>query len=333
MSYSPAAEYTLGARVDLGKVGGYLNSAAATFTFVAKIDGVITYSETASKALGQTSLSYNFDRIILVQSGEVLTLEVLSSNAADLSIYGDVYIIGHRSSGGVLATTERSDMVDWIKNEFAPRTMAVSDSVINQQLDNAIRYFNTYSGYKISQTVDWVGGDGRIQVSEEFKQVVDVIPGQATTWLLKDHPMLSLLGISVLDNVTSDLILMTESFKMYRTYMGADFNWHWEKSEDPTVGGYLYVKRPPAGTSTLTLVGTKRIRPSESITQEFLQDWILRYAKALTMIIEGQAIRIGKAIGISQDGDDFVREGREDATKLKDELKRNGMWVLLVKRR
>jgi hypothetical protein len=162
--------------------------------------------------------------------------------------------------------------------------------------------------------------------------VVQVWPSSDTTWILKDHPLWSMLGVQILDNVTGDLIMMAEAFRNYRIYVGTDFRWTFEKTEAPLEGGYLYMRNVPSGVSHVAVVGTKRIIPGESIKQEYILDWVLDYSKALLKEIEGNTLRKSGIIDIKNDGGDLVREGIEKQKELKEQLSRDGRWVAIVKR-
>jgi hypothetical protein len=221
--------------------------------------------------------------------------------------------------------------VDWIKTEFFPLTLATPDDTIKQCVENAIRYWNTHSAYKISQAYDY--GGQRIQVSNEFKSVVQVYPTKTTTYIWNDHPLWTLMGISVLDNVTTDLILMTEAFRNYRQYVGADFRFMWDKSEDPLVGGWLNIVNLPAGSSGVFVIGTKRITENEDIKQEHILDWILRYSKALVKMVEGNTLRKAEIIDIKSDGNTLYTEGSNEVAELKKELSENGRWLSFILRR
>src|SRR5512146_598856 len=134
MSYASGdKEYTVGVRVDLGAVGGYLSAAASQITIECKVDGKQAYIATVTKPVGSQVLYHNVDRLLYVRPAEVLTVWALSDNVAETAVKGNVYIFGARSSGGTLVINERSDMVDWIKTEFGPfgTTLGIDDDVIN----------------------------------------------------------------------------------------------------------------------------------------------------------------------------------------------------------
>lgn len=236
-------------------------------------------------------------------------------------------------SSDITPSRSMTKYVQWIKQEFKPLTLATIDGTIEQCVENAVRYWNTHSGYKISAMYDYTPGEARVQVSEEFKTIVEVYPNNANaTWIMRDHPLWTLLGVQILDNLTTDLIIMTEAFRAYRQYIGTDMRWHWEKSDDPTTGGYIYIVNLPSNCNAVYCVGTKRITADEDITNEYIIDWILNYSKALVRIIEGNTLRKSDIIGIKNDGGELVREGKEEQKELKDSLAVEGRWVALAQR-
>lgn len=240
-------------------------------------------------------------------------------------------IIGYTSND--LATKRNTDKyLNWIKTEFQPLTLITPDDTLKQLLENAIRYFNTHSAYKISTMVQ-ASGTSRIQLPKAFKQVQGVYPSRSSTWVWGDHPMWSLLGVMVLDNVTTDLIMLTEAFRNYRIYVGTNFRWFFEASRDPNIGGYLYTVNAPAGTPGFFVVGSKRITAAEDIKEEFIQDFILRYLKALVKQVEGNSLRKANMIlPTGLDGAEMVSEGMEDMKDLQLELAENGRWCSFLRR-
>jgi len=140
------------------------------------------------------------------------------------------------------------------------------------------------------------------------------------------------MGITVLDNVTGDLIMMSEAFRNYRVYVGTDFQWVYDKSDDPTVGGYLYCVNVPSGTQNLFVMGTKRILEDEDVKIEQVIDWLYRYSKAQLKQIEGNTLRKAGIVGVANDGQQLVDEGKQEMEALQQELYRNSRWVLLARK-
>ena len=240
------------------------------------------------------------------------------------------------SGGGLTPTRVMTKYVDWIKKEFSPLQLIIAqedDTVIEQQVENAIRYWNTHSAYKISQVYDYSGSDSRVQLNAAFKTVVDVLPTAAATYIWSSHPLWTLVGITVLDNVTTDLIMMSEAFRNYRIYVGTNFRFAYQRSDDPTVGGYLYCTNVPASASSLLVVGTKRITKNEDIKSQYILDWILYYSKALVKQIEGNVLRKTKIIDTPLDGQELLQEGRDEVKDLQERLHRDSRWVLMMKRK
>ena len=246
----------------------------------------------------------------------------------------DRYGEGSVATGDDLTPVRQTDKyVDWIKKEFKPLTLATPDATVEQCLENAIRYWNVHSGYKIMSMVAYTTSQTRAQLSTEFKSVVTVYPSNTTTWIWNDHPLWSILGVTVLDNITSDMILLSQAFRNYRIWIGADFRWTFQKSEDPDgEGGYLYAINIPSNVMGLCVVGTKRVMNTEDIKQEYILNWILNYTKALVSEIEGNTLRVATIVDIKNFGDQLRQEGREDKKALQEKLEKDGRWVVLARR-
>ena len=244
------------------------------------------------------------------------------------TVSGSVTDDFHSTAGAM----DKADMVAWLKVEFQPLILATPDTALRQIVDNAVRYWNTHSAYKISTMVDAPSSGGRVQITNAMKAVVTVWPSASTTWIWNDHPLWTMMGIQVLDNITGDLVMLSESFRNYRVYVGSDMRWLWTKSEDPTKGGYLSIINVPTAAEKLCVIGTKRITAGESIKVEYIKDWVLNYSKALLKQIEGNTLRKGAICNVPTDGDTLVREGVEEQKDLKVALAENGRWVVFAKR-
>lgn len=337
LAYTAEYEYVVGVRIDIGEGSGLLDSAVSEINIVARITKDSTpldaYERTIVKNVSQTTIIHNLDKTLHLQEGEVLSIYATSNNASDTSISGNIYIGAMRAAGGSLSgSMERTDIMEWLKVEFLPLTLATPDNTILQLIENSVRFWNIHSGYKVSKVYDYPVGTGRIQLDDNFKSVVDVMPTSQTTWIWNDHPLWTLLGISVLDNITSDLILMTEAYKTYRKYIGNDMRWTYTPSDNPTEGAYVYVSNQPASVESLLIVGTRRITNTETIQDASILDWVLNYAKALLKMVEGNTLRKAGIVGITNDGDTLVREGKEEQELLKKALYRDSRWVVLARR-
>lgn len=231
---------------------------------------------------------------------------------------------------------DKEHIREWIKTEFAPVLLATPDATVDQVIDNAIRFWNTHSAYKITEMYDATPGTVRVNLSTKFKNVVRVYPATTPDWILQNHPLWTLLGITIIDNLTSDLVMMSEAFRNYRYYIGTDFHFLFERSEDPNavdgIGGSLYMTNLPQNTTKVAVVGTKRIVTGEDITNEFILEWILEYAKAQVKMIEGNTLRKSSAIGINNDGQRLVDEGKDKVEELKKQLATEGRWVGFVRK-
>jgi len=241
---------------------------------------------------------------------------------------------GVEATGEDLTPTRQMDKyVGWIRNEFLPLTLITPEISIKQCIENAIRYWNTHSAYKISKVYDYTPGTKRVQLDPDFKSVVNVIPTKVATHIWSSHPLWTLVGITVLDNVTTDLIMMSEAFRNYKIYVGTNFRWVYQRSDDPTIGGYLYCRNIPNTTNSLLAIGTKRITKNEDIKSQYILDWILYYSKALVKQIEGNTLRKTAIIDTALDGQNLVTEGREEAKELQERLHRDSRWVIFMRRK
>jgi hypothetical protein len=232
----------------------------------------------------------------------------------------------------ILSDTNKQKYLDWVKAEFQPRTLATPDATLKQLLDNAVRYWNTHSAYKISQMVSY-NGQTRLQLSASFKEVVNIYPNKTANWIWNEFPTWSLAGIAVLDNIRTDLILATEAFKAFNIYVGANFRHWFEPNHDsPSTGGFLYTRNVPSGTSAFYVVGTKRILPADDIDSQHINNWLLYYFKALVKQTEGHAIRAAQIVVPGIDGQQIYSEGKVEQTELQNTLKKEAFWVSFPKR-
>jgi len=223
--------------------------------------------------------------------------------------------------------------MEWLKQEFQPVTLATPDESISQLIDNALRYWNSHSAYRRVAVVSPISESTvSIQLDPMFKEVVAVMPNYTTNWIMEGYPIWSLLGITVLDNLTSDLIILSEAFRNYQYYLGSDFRFHFEKGEDPTVGGYLYIQNFPAKATKAIVVGTTRYNKIEQIKDEFVQDWVLNYCKALLKMNEGTTLRKADIISVSNDGQRMFEEGEALKKELQENLMKDGRWVTFASR-
>ena len=234
--------------------------------------------------------------------------------------------------GALSILTNKTKYSTWLTNEFAPRTLAIDSTTVDQIIDNAVRYWNTHSGYKISQMVTY-NGLKRIQVSNQFKDIAFVYPNTSANWIWNEFPTWSLAGIAVLDNVRTDMIVATEAFKTFNIYVGANFRWYFDPNhDDPSVGGYLYPRNVPSGCSAFFVVGTKRIIPADDIDSQHINDWLLYYMKALVKMAEGFTIRATKIVMPGVDGQELYNEGKDEKKELEERLSEESRWVCFLKR-
>jgi len=236
----------------------------------------------------------------------------------------------------------KENILTWIKNEFAPVELITESVTILQMIDNAVRHLNTHSAFRHVEMLTVSTGTSKAQVGTTFKTVTQVLPASPAPSILTNYPLWSLLGIAVLDNVTYDLVMMTEAFKNYKYYTGSDFRWQFERSSDPTVGGYLYMQNLPQYTTKVCLIGTKRFAETVQedsylgtdydITDEFALQWLLYYIKSLVKQAEGNALRKSDIINIKNDGQALFNEGKEEKTELEQQLRDGAKWLAFCRR-
>ncbi len=229
-----------------------------------------------------------------------------------------------------------TEIREWLKTEFQPLTLATPDPTIDQLIANTLRFFNTHSAYKWMGMYDaYTSSDlgGMVTLSREFKSVVQVYPATETAWIWRDHPLWTLLGVTMLDNVTSDLILMSAAFQNYRIYTGTDFTWTYIKSENPDEnGGRLMLRNLPNRVTKVCVVGARRVFMDEDITMEHILEWVLNYSKALLKKAEGNILRKSNIIGVKNDGQEMYNEGEDERKELEARLAEESRWICFVKR-
>jgi len=190
---------------------------------------------------------------------------------------------------------------------------------------------NTDSGILIAYGVSAAGGTA-VPINPDFKLVTNIYPAVTPQLLWQDNTLWKLFGITILDNVTSDLIMMTQAFQNYQLYVGTDFRWTWNPAEDPDEMGVVYYTNNPVQNSLFCIVGAKRILPNEDIKSEHILDWLLYYCKALVKMCEGNMLRKGDIIGVRNDGQVMFDEGKEEKDALQEKLAQEGRWLAMAHR-
>lgn len=222
---------------------------------------------------------------------------------------------------------------NWIYSEFAPTTLAIGQVAIDQQARNAVRYWNTHSAHKITKMFDYAYEDS-IELTTDIKNVAKVYPSIVEDTLRQTNPMGTLLGFVTLDSMTTDIIMQINAMEGYRIYMGQDFRWRYERSNNQAqTPGRLYVQSAPRGSTKLAVVGLKWILDDEDITDDFILDWVLKYTLALVKVKEGNVLRKAQIIGIQNDGEQMLQEGIEAVKDLQERLARESQWALLASRK
>ena len=224
-------------------------------------------------------------------------------------------------------------ILDWLRTEFLPLPLATEERALLQFIDNALRYFNTHSAFPHFEMIENVSPDQHmIQCSGQFGTIAQVYPATQNLWVLQNYPMWSLLGVSVLDNVTSDLIQMYSAYQSYATYIGLDFRWSEVAPDDSSLGPKLYLSNVPVNTTSLCVVGSRRFTATDDIKAEWVLTWVLAYVKALAMMAEGNILRKSQIIDVKNDGQELVSDGKEAKVKLEQDLADEGRWLAFGKR-
>lgn len=226
----------------------------------------------------------------------------------------------------------KSEILHWVAGEFAPLPLATPSELLEQQLETAIRYFNTHSAVKNIATIPITTNQVKVSLPLDFKLITHVYPNMQQTNIMQNHPMWSLLGLQVLDNMTSDLISITESLKNYRIYIGNEFKWKFVNSGDVTEPSYILCNNIPVGSTGLTVIGAKRISLDDDITHEHILEWVLEYFRSLVKISEGRLLRVTDIVGIKNDGAALLSEGKEEKKALEDRLAVEGRWLAMSRR-
>jgi len=81
----------------------------------------------------------------------------------------------------------------WLRQEFLPLQLATPVTTLKQIVENAIRYWNTHSAYRVETMADYSPGTKRVQLNAQFKAVADCYPSKTTTWIWNDHPFKRLI--------------------------------------------------------------------------------------------------------------------------------------------
>lgn len=217
-------------------------------------------------------------------------------------------------------------------NRFKPIPLVIENDLLMQTVEDSIRYWNSHSAFPVFSMFDY--GGVATQLTADFKEVVQVYPASDPTggFTFRDTPMWSLLGLTILDSVTSNLISLSHYYQNFKVYTGGDFRWNYVPVDDPTLGGKLYVQGFPSGASKMAVLGSKRILATEDIKNEHVIDWLTKYTLAHVKQLEGNLYRKGGFVGMNTDGDKLVEEGKADQEKLEKKLEEEGRWVIVGKR-
>ena len=229
-----------------------------------------------------------------------------------------------------------TQILTWIKTDYGPLVYSQPDATLLQNIQQVIYYWNTHSGHRLLEmypaTSSGPGSNVAITLGPEFKTVTEVLPSYQPLELALADPTWTLLGVQVMNYISADLITINEGYKNYLAYLGNDFRWTFEPSQDPTVGGLLFAQQLPAASTKIAVIGTKRILANETITSEHILDWILRASIAYCKMKEGNILRKAMAINVKTDGQELLNENTEVWENCKKELALNARWVALCQR-
>lgn len=227
-----------------------------------------------------------------------------------------------------------NQILTWIKTDYGPLLYSQPDSTLLQNIQQVIYYFNTHSGHRWTQMIPVTSaGPGSslvVTTDPHFKTVTECLPSSQSLELALADPTWTLLGIQVMNYLSADLIAINEGYKNYLAYLGNDFRWTYEPSQDPAVGGTLFVQQLPAPATKLFVAGTYRIITGDTITSEHILDWILRASIAYCKMKEGNILRKADSINVKNDGQVLLDENTEVWEKMKIELIQNARWVALA---
>jgi len=226
-----------------------------------------------------------------------------------------------------------AEIISWVKTEFKPLVLATPEETIMQFINNSRRYWNTHSAWRVTRMVNYTSGANYVEVDLDIKRVSNVYPSRMTESLFSDHPMWVLLGFISLDRYTQDMMLLSHTYEGYKIYLGSDFRWTFERGEDLTKKGKLFLQNVPKDAAKLAVVGSKRFVDGEEIKDDFILEWLLRYVKALVKMNEGNVWRKSSIINIQNDGQAILDEGKAEADKLQEDLRKEGRWQLFAKRK
>jgi len=229
-----------------------------------------------------------------------------------------------------------TDILNWIKTDYAPLQYAQPDATLIQNINQVIYYWNTHSGHRVLEMYNATSAGPYSQtcitLNPEIKTVTEVLPSSQVYQVALADPTWTLLGIQVMNYMSADLIAINEGYKNYQVYLGNDFRWTFEPSQDPSIGGQLFIQSLPAPATACAVVGTFRILPGTNITSEHILDAILRGSIAYCKIKEGNVLRKAMSINVKTDGQEMLNENTEVWEAWKKELFQNSRWVALAQR-
>ena len=228
----------------------------------------------------------------------------------------------------------KTEILEWLQREFQPLKLATPDQTQSQIVENAIRYWNTHSAHPVLTMHEATSGASQVlDIPPITKQVYKVSPSTNPEWLYTNHPYWTLLGVTVLDNMTTDLIEMATAYQHYKNYIGGDFRWNFVPANDPTENSKLYMYNFPSRSAPkVAVLGARRILPNEDIKSPHILGWLLYYCKALLKQAEGNILRKAKLINADVDGDLLYNEGTTEKKDLEARLAEEGRWLVFCQK-
>lgn len=218
----------------------------------------------------------------------------------------------------------KSEIVEYIVQSFEPIRLSITDSVVQKNLEEAIRWFNREGADIVFQQFAFPASAILDLDDYDVDQVLHVYPNSVISEIFTAQSLL--LGVTVLDYDIETIALKMANIQSIRTFLASRFRWRWVKP-------HLYVG---GMTSNVTSVVVQYLREYdwESETQSIGGgpfDWIYRYALARVKQSEGRVLRLGAIIEAPLDGDTLVSEGTAELTAIREEL-RNVRSVLPIMR-
>lgn len=208
----------------------------------------------------------------------------------------------------------KSEIVEYIIRSFDPIVLSINDSVVQKNVEEAIRWFDREGADVVYQQFTLPGNNIVSMVGNDVGQVLQVYPNRVISELFTYQSLL--LGVTVLDYDIETIALKMANIQSIRTFLGSRFRWRWMNPN-------LHIAGMMTNVSSI-VVEYLRFYDWESDTQEITGqpfDWIYRYATARVKQSEGRVLRLGAIIDAPLDGGSLVSEGAAEIEAIKVELR------------